>query len=116
MLYVYQGSSRQGPMFFDALDPDAVAIADPEGVLYAAFAVPRGGMREMFGLRAWLAGVRATVRGHVIGRKIGDPWTLPAVYAVTSGTIVGEFVGAHAGDHPDPAALTALPPPTGEAA
>ncbi len=88
-------------MFFDRLDRDAVAVADPDGELYTRFDVRRGGLREMFGLRAWRAGVRATLKGHLINRKVGDPWTLPTVLAIHRDSIVAEFVGEHAGDHPD---------------
>lgn len=92
-------------MFFDRYDPDAIGIADPDGALFGLFEIRRGGMREMFGLRSWGAGVRATLKGHLINRKVGDPWTLPTVLAVRNGDVVGEFVGEHAGDHPDVQAL-----------
>jgi len=88
-------------MFFSGLDDRAIAIADPDGELYRAFAIERGGWREMFGVRSWLAGLRAARKGHLINRKIGDPWTLPTVIAVEDGVIVGEFRGEHAGHHPD---------------
>lgn len=98
---MYQGSAEQGPMFFDGLDPDATAIADPDGELYRAFEVERGGWREMFGLRSWLAGLRATRKGHLINRKIGDAWTLPTVLVVRNEHVLAAFRGGHAGDHPD---------------
>lgn len=88
-------------MFFDRLDPQATAIADPNGELYELFDIERGGWREMFGLRSWIAGIRATAKGHLINRKIGDPWTMPTIFAVRGARIVGEFRGRHAGDHPD---------------
>ncbi len=98
-------------MFFDRLDRDAVAVADPDADLYRSAGVERGGWRAMFGLRSWVAGVRATLRGHRIGRKIGDPLTLPLVLGVVDRTIIWEHRGTHAGDHPDvdaiPAALAA---------
>ena len=102
---MYQGTVEQGPMFFESLDPDATAIADPDGDLFRAFSVERGGWREMFGLRSWRAGVRATLKGHTINRKIGDAWTLPSVFALRGDRIIGEFRGRHAGDLPDVAAL-----------
>ena len=88
-------------MFFERLDPEAAAIADPEGELFALFEIERGGWRAMFGLRSWMAGVRATAKGHLINRKVGDPWTLPTIFAIRDERIVGEFRGSHAGDHPD---------------
>lgn len=104
-MFVYQGTVEQGPMFFDRLFPEAVAIADPEGELYERFQIARGGLREMFGLESWKCGLRATRQGHRIGRKIGDPWTLPTVVGIRDGVIVVEFRGEHAGHHPDPVEL-----------
>lgn len=101
VIYVYQGTVDQAPMFFDHLDPDAVAVADPDAALYRAVGVERGGWSQMFGLRSWTAGIRATLGGHRIGRKIGDPWTLPLVMVVDDGVVVWEHRGRHAGDHPD---------------
>jgi hypothetical protein len=103
--FVYQGTVEQGPMVFDRLFPGAVAIADPDGALYEAFGVERGGMKEMFGRESWACGLRAVRQGHFINRKIGDPWTLPTLFAVRDGHIVWEFHGRHAGDHPDVARL-----------
>ncbi|MEO1056797.1 MAG: hypothetical protein AAFY28_07775 [Actinomycetota bacterium] len=79
----------------------AVAIADPEQVFHRAFAVPRGGWREMFGLRAWVAGVRATLRGKFIGAKVGDGWTLPVWMVLDGDQVQWRWVGTHAGDRPD---------------
>ena len=95
-------------MFFDRLDPGAVAIADPDAELFEAFGVERGGMRAMFGLQAWRAGLRAVSQGHMINRKVGDPWTLPTVLAVRDGAVVWEHRGEHAGDHPDVASIPQL--------
>lgn len=108
MVFVYQGTVEQGPMFFDSLDPGAYAIADPDRQLFGSFGVRRGGMREMFGWAAWRAGFRAVRRGHFVNRKIGDPWTLPTVLAIRDGEIVWEHRGAHAGDHPDVASIPGL--------
>lgn len=107
MVYIYQGTEAQAPVFFDHLDPDAIAVADPDAELYRAFGVERGGWRAMFGLRSWLAGIRATIGGHRIGRKIGDPWTLPLVVAVSEGQVIWEHRGTFAGDHPDVDAIPA---------
>jgi len=95
-------------MFFERLDPDAVAIADPDAELYRAFGVERGGWSAMFGLRSWAAGIRATLEGNRIGRKIGDPWTLPLVVAIANRGIVWEHRGRFAGDHPDVHAIGEL--------
>ena len=79
----------------------ALGIADPDQVLHRAFEVPRGGWREMFGLRSWMAGVRATARGKFIGAKVGDGWTLPVWTTVDGDRVLWRWVGTHAGDRPD---------------
>lgn len=107
VVFVYQGTPEHGSEFFGD-DPAVVAIADPSGALFARAGIERGGLRQMFGLRSWRAGVRATLRGHRIGRRVGDPWTMPTVLAVRDGVVVAEHVGTHAGDHPDVAGLPAL--------
>lgn len=104
---MHQGTVEQGAGLFgehEGLD----SIADADGDLFALFAIERGGLREMFGLRAWARGLQALSKGHFIGRKVGDPWTLPTVVAIDDGTIVGEYRGRHAGDHPDVASLAEL--------
>ncbi len=77
------------------------SIPDPAGELFASFGIERGGLREMYGLRAWGRGIQAAMQGHFIGRKVGDPWTLPTILAVRDGRIVWQHRGEHAGDHPD---------------
>lgn len=100
-VFFYQGTPADGPTYFEALDPTATAIADLDKGFYRAFGVLRGGLREMFGLASWKRGVSAFLRGHRIGRKIGDPWTLPTFVAVDCGVVTWRFDGRHAGDHPD---------------
>ncbi len=105
IVFAYQGTSDQFDRFFADLDADATAVPDPDGDLYSTFDVERGGWREMFGLRSWIAGIKATAQGHRIGRKIGDPWTMPTVIAVDGGEFTTVHRGEHAGDHPNPQML-----------
>ena len=83
----------------------ALGLADPDQVLHRAFDVPRGGWREMFGLRSWVAGARATLHRKTIGRKVGDGWTLPVWTVIDSDHVLWRWVGTHAGDVPDSAAV-----------
>lgn len=99
-IFVFMGSPAEGRSFLDAGWPGAAGIADPDKRLYEAFSVPRGGWREMFGLGSWVAGVRATLKGKSIGRRRGDPWTLPMFALVDGAEVLWRYVGSHAGDHP----------------
>lgn len=46
-------------MFFDRLDTETLALANPDKGLYDAFAVRRGGWRVMFSWASQRAGCRA---------------------------------------------------------
>ncbi len=94
------GDVAQGAEFLDGLWPGTRGIADPEKRLYDAFGVARGGVKEMFGPGAFACGVRAAAKGNFIGRKQGDPWTLPSFVLVDDDHIVWRHDGDHAGDHP----------------
>lgn len=105
---MYQGEPEVAPEWFGPLDPRARAVADLPKRLYDAFAVDRGGVKEMFGPGAFLCGLRATRKGHRIGRRVGDPWTLPLLVAVRDDAVVWEHRGRFAGDGPDPATIPDL--------
>lgn len=102
VLFVYQGSVEQGHEFFGKLWADARAVADMPKRLYDGFGVARGGMKEMFGPDVWACGVKAFVqKGHFIGWKVGDPWTMPTSFLVDGERVLWMYEGEHAGDHPD---------------
>ncbi len=108
VVFFYQGTDDDGERYFADLDPTAVGVADLDKVFYAGFGIERGGLREMFGLGPWKRGIAAFLRGHRIGRKLGDPWTLPTFVAVDGDQIVWRFDGRHAGDHPDLSTIPTL--------
>jgi hypothetical protein len=117
VIHVFMGDPAQGQAFLDAHTPPrrrgtARGIADPDQVLYRAFAVPRGGWREMFGLRSWIAGARAVSRGKFIGSKVGDGWTLPVWVVLDGDRVTWRWVGTHAGDRPDLAAIPRVSRPS----
>ena len=94
-------SAEEGRSFLDQLWPGARGLADPDKRLYQAFGVKQGGVAEMFGPGAIACGIRATMKGNFIGRKKGDPWTLPAFVLVADNRILWRHDGTHAGDHPE---------------
>ena len=100
VVFVFMGDADAGHSFLEPLWPDAEGIADPDKLLYGAFDVERGGMSEMFGPRAVACGIRATVKGNFIGRKHGDPWTLPTFVLAQGDRVMWRHDGEHAGDHP----------------
>ena len=110
LLFFYQGTPQEGAAFFRKLWPEARAVSDMEKHYYDAFGIQRGGIREMFGPEVWACGVRAAAKGHVIGWKTGDPWTMPGMFLVRGDQILWQHDFRHAGDHPDLAAIPAQTP------
>lgn len=106
IVLVHQGRDQEFDKTLRPLWPEAETISDPDATLYRHWAVERGGWREMFGLRSWLAGIPAFLRGNRIGWKgAADGWTLPTAVRIKNQEVVWQHRGQHAGDHPD---LTAL--------
>ncbi|MEM8619069.1 MAG: hypothetical protein AAGF73_05065 [Actinomycetota bacterium] len=105
-VFIVMADAVAGERYVDAYTPPeaadtAAGIADPDQVLHRMFEVPRGGWREMFGLRSWAAGIRATLRGKTVGAKVGDGWTLPTWVVLDDAEMTWRWVGTHAGDRPD---------------
>jgi hypothetical protein len=109
VLLFFQGTLDDGAAFFDRLWPEARAVSDTPLTFYSAFGIERGGWREMFGADVWACGVRATVKGHTIGKPVGDPWIMPGLFLVApSGAVLWQHDFGHAGDHPDFGRIPAL--------
>ena len=101
VLFVYQGTPAEGKTFFADLWPEAVAIADAEQQLYHRFGLTQGSAAQMFGAQVWACGVRAALKGHFIGKPIGDPWMMPGVFVVHGERVLWQHDFSHAGDHPN---------------
>ena len=108
VLFVHPGTAEQGVPFFERLDPEARTVADPQGAIARDFGLRRGGLRELFGPSVWACGLRATRKGHGIGRPTGDVRMMPGMFLVHEGRILWEHRPRHAGDHPDFARLPAV--------
>lgn len=110
VIFFHQGTPDEGDHHFSRLWPEARAVSDIPKTYYDAFDIKRGGLREMFGPVVWACGVRSTLKGNRIGMKTGDPWTMPTLILMDGDRIVWDFVGKHAGDHPDFAAIPQAQP------
>ena len=58
-------------------------------------------IRSYYGPGVWLAGARATLKGHVAGKAAGDPWTMPGLFVVQGDRVLWRHAYRHAGDHPN---------------
>ena len=81
--------------------PGAIAISDPDLELYRAFSVGRGNFLELIGPRTWGAGFRALLKGHFVGKPVGDPLVLPGMFLAHGERILWSHSFRHVGDLPE---------------
>lgn len=75
--------------------------ADPDRVLYRALELKRAGFFQLFGPRVIVAGVRAALRGHGVGKLEGDGFQLPGAFVVHRDQVLRAYRHETAGDRPD---------------
>lgn len=80
---------------------DVPRFSDPDQSLYAAFGLQRGGPLQLFGPRVWWRGLIATLRGHRVGKLVGDGFQMPGAFLVENGMIKDAYRHATAADRPD---------------
>lgn len=80
-------------------------VSDPDARLYESLELGRGSFGQLFGPSVWLAGFKATLRGHLIGRLVGDGFRMPGVFLVRDGRVVSAYRHRTAADRPDYAGL-----------
>ncbi|MFO1052549.1 MAG: hypothetical protein U1F36_10075 [Planctomycetota bacterium] len=103
-----QASVEATTTFLASRWPDASAVCDPTRAFYAEFARRRARLGDLLSFGALRATLRALLRGHGIGRVVGDPRQMPGILVVQDRRILWDHPFAHAGDHPDFAAIPRL--------
>lgn len=88
---------------------DVDHACDPDRRLYRAAELARGRLGQLFGLKCFLRGIAATLRGHVVGRLAGDGFQMPGVLLVHRGRVLRAFRHASAADRPDYCELSGAP-------
>ena len=109
------GSDEQAAALFSRyrLD-DVLRIADPEGSLYRSLGLGRGGVfRVMLAPRIWWRGLVALLRGHRVGRLVGDGFQMPGVFLLRNGRVVQRFIHRTTADRPDYVGIAAGETPAG---
>lgn len=103
-----EASARLAPYGLD----DVAHVSDPTTALYRAFRLRRGSFGQLFGLRSWTRGlVAGLLRGHGVGRLVGDGFQMPGVFLIDDGAVVREFRHRHASEVPDYEELATCPMP-----
>ena len=99
---VQMGTSEQGRRLLDTHElHDVAVISDPERRLYRALDLGRGSLGQLFGPRIWWRGLMATLRGHFVGRLVGDGFQMPGAFVLHEGRVIRAFRHRDASDRPD---------------
>lgn len=99
---VHMGDDAAAHQLFSRYSLDDVPrFSDPHRLLYAAFDLQLGTLRQLFGPRVWWRGVAASLRGHSVGRLIGNGFQMPGVFLLHRGRVVRAFRHQTAADRPN---------------
>ena len=101
MLFFALGTPEECRAFFDKLDPEASAVTDPEASFYEAFGLQQGGASSFLAPGVFTAGLRAVMKGNLVGKPVGDVKRMPGEFLVSDGAIAWKHIADHIGDHPD---------------
>lgn len=101
VVFVHQGTPQQGARFFGRYWPGAAAISDPRRQIYDAAGARHGSLGELLGPRACACALRAVIKGHGVGRRVGQWRIMPAALLLSAdGRVLHRHAFRHAGDHP----------------
>jgi len=102
IVLVHMGTDEQAETLFRRYGlADVARVSDPQQRLYEAFELQRARPGQLFGWREVVRGLAATLRGHGVGRLMGDARQMPGVFLVRDRAIIRQFRHRHASDRPD---------------
>ena len=101
ILFFHYGTAAQGAAFFRRSWPEARAVSDATKRFFTAFSLKRGSVSQLFGPEVIMRGLQATLKGHGIGRPVGDTLLMPGMFLVQKDQLLWQHQYRHVGDHPD---------------
>jgi hypothetical protein len=97
VLLVHLGSLEDGRKFFESRWPEARAVSDESEELYEAFGLGSGSVGQLFGPGPIWEGLKATLRGNIVGMPVGNPMRMSGWFLVDRGKVAWSHVHEHAG-------------------
>lgn len=93
LAFVHMGNETQATKFFTRFGlNEEHRVSDPEQKLYRIFALQRGTLRQLFGLKTWRRGLGERIMlTYGIGKIIGDSFQLPGVFLIHHSEILKAF-------------------------
>lgn len=108
-LFFHQASVEAGEAFFRKRALTARSVSDPDGLLFDAFGMRRGGWFELLGPAVWWRGLRAMTKGFFVGCPRSDPRRMSGLILVRGNSIEWRYHARHSGDHPNLADVPPVP-------
>lgn len=103
LIFVHMADDAVAREYFEKFglgDPER--ISDPDCRFYAAMGLGKGTFSQLFGLQVMMRGFEAGVlKGHGIGRQLGDGFQMPGVFLIQNGIVRERFIHRLASDRPD---------------
>jgi len=112
LVFVHMGDDeRYAQQYFGKYGLDSASrISDPTCQLYQAFTLERANFGQVFGWQSWWRGAYAwLVKGHRVGKLIGDGFRMPGVFVIYQGKIWESFRHQYAAEIPDYQSLMSCP-------
>jgi peroxiredoxin len=103
IVLVHMGEPEFGRAFFRKYGlSDLPQISAPDCSLYRAFGLHRTSFLTTFSPRIWVRMFQAGVlKGHGVGRFVGDIWQMPGVFLIFHGQILRSYRHQTPADRPD---------------
>lgn len=81
---------------------DISHISDRNQALYRRFGFGRVSFKALFGVKNWWrAFVAGVVKGHLVGKPLGDPYQMPGVVLFHNQRVINNFAYKYVSDRPD---------------
>lgn len=74
------------------------ATSNPDASLYRSQGLPRGNIMQLFGIKEWIRGIKAFMKGAGLGPLRGDGQQLGGMLAISNKTLLKRFQSKSAGD------------------
>ena len=104
-VFIHRASVEVAEEFFAARAPQARAIADTDGSLFAAFDLRNGTWLQLLGPAVWWRGLIAMLKGNFVGKASGSVTQMPGAFLVQGRKVLWHYRARHSGDHPKLAAV-----------
>jgi peroxiredoxin len=82
VVLITQGTPKEAQEFCQSRNLPFLCLSDPKRKAYAPYGLTRGSIGQILGPGIWMSGVKAALKGHHVGKPVGDVFQMPGVFIV----------------------------------